>query len=98
MTINLLDRCQKGQVRLVFLELVHQHNRASESDVLLAFQHEVNSEILRAFLLMAFFDFVSSDQDLFVQDLVEPKLLTIEDFFLREIPESFRHEQAPEIA
>ena len=72
-------------MRFIFLQLVHQHDRARESDVLLTFQLEVNREILRAFLLVAVLDFVSSDQDFFVQDLIEPELLPVECFFLRGI-------------
>ena len=63
-------------MRFIFLQLVHQHDRACKSDVLLTFQLEVNREILRAFLLVAVLDFISSDQDFFVQDLIEPKLLS----------------------
>lgn len=78
-------------MRFIFLQLVHQHDRARESDVLLTFQLEVNREILRAFLLVAVLDFVSSDQDFFVQDLIEPELLPVECFFFGEVSEPFRH-------
>lgn len=85
-------------MRFIFLQLVHQHDRACKSDVLLTFQLEVNREILRAFLLVAVLDFISSDQDFFVQDLIEPELLSFKCFFFGEVSEPLRHWQAPEIA
>jgi hypothetical protein len=65
-------------MRFIFLQLVHQHDRARESDMLLAFKLEVNREILSAFLLVTVFDLVSSNQDFFVQDFVKPELLSVE--------------------
>ena len=78
-------------MRFIFLQLIHQHDRARKSDVLLTFQFEVNREILSAFLLVTVFDLVSSNQDFFVQDLIEPELLSFKRFFFGEVSEPLRH-------
>lgn len=85
-------------MRLVFFELVHEHHRTREGDMLLAVQFKVDCQVLRALFLMAFFDAKACDQNLLVQDLVDPKFLTIEDYLLSEITKPFRHGQAPKIA